>query len=98
AYVRSSVMIIIGGVTALVGFALVNVAIAFLISRLFQNTSLSQPVRYGLGFAITGLIYLVVGTVLIIIHKNKLAAQDMMPARSINELKKDRAKIGSGLE
>ena len=98
AYIRGSVMIVVGGVIGLVGFALLNVAIAFLMSTLFQNTGLSQPVRYSLGFAITALIYLVLGAVLIMINKNKLAAQGIMPTRSINELKKDKAQIESGLE
>jgi len=98
AYIRGSVMIVVGGVTALVGFALLNVAIAFLVSTLFQNSGLSQPVRYSLGFAITALLYLVLGAVLIIINKNKLAAQGILPTRTINELKKDKAQIERGLE
>ena len=44
-YIRSGVMILIGSVVALVGFALLNVAIAFLVSTLFGSTNLSQPAR-----------------------------------------------------
>lgn len=93
AYIRGTAMILIGAVAALVGFALFNVAIAFLVSTLFQNTGFSQPVRYGLGFAITALVYLAVGGILVIVNKNRMAAQELGPERTIAELKKDRERI-----
>ncbi len=93
AYIRGIATIVIGGVVVLVGFALINVALAFLISTLFQNTSLSQPARYGLGFAITALIYLIAGAALIIVSKNKLAAQEFGPERTMKELRRDKERI-----
>lgn len=93
AYIRASAMMITGAVAALVGFALLNTAAAFLISSLFQNTSLSQPARYGLGFAITSVIYLIGAGALILVGKNKLAAQAVIPQRTVAEFKKDKERI-----
>jgi hypothetical protein len=61
AYARGGVAIGVGSVIAAVGFALLNVGIGFLISALFENTQLSQPMKYALGFLITGAIYLLLG-------------------------------------
>ncbi len=93
AYLRGSVMILIGGIVAAVGFALLNIAIAFLVSALFNSTSLSQPIRYAIGFLITAAAYLVGGVVLIIVNKNKLAEQNLIPKRSVAELKKDKEML-----
>lgn len=93
AYVRGMVMILVGAVVALIGFALLNVAIAFLISTLFNGTTLSQPTRYGLGFIITAAVYLIIGVVLIVINKNKLAEQNLVPERSVAELERDKTVL-----
>ena len=90
AYIRGSVMIAIGGIVAAIGFALVNIAIAFGISTLFDPTQFSQPARYALGFIITGAIYLVIGGIIIVIMKNRLARRDLVPNRSVEELRKDK--------
>jgi len=45
-YARDGVMIGAGGIIAAVGFALLNVALAFGISTLFANTDLSQAAKY----------------------------------------------------
>ena len=92
-YLRGAVMIVIGAVLALMGFALLNVAVAFLIASLFENTSLSQPTRYGLGFGVAALIYLAFGAVLIVISKNKLARQQLVPPRTVAELKRDKRRL-----
>ena len=84
AYIRGGVMIAIGGVLA---------AIAFLISTLFENTSLSQPARYGIGFVITSLVYLAAGGALVVINKNRLAEQGLVPERTVAELKKDKERL-----
>src|SRR6187401_104325 len=60
AYVRGSIFIIAGGVVAVIGFALANIALAFLVSTLFANAGISQPARYALGFVVTGLAYLLI--------------------------------------
>jgi uncharacterized membrane protein YqjE len=93
AYTQQAMMMGVGGVIAAVGFALLNVAVAFLISVLFENTSLSQPVRYGLGFIITALLYLLIGGVIIFRAKDKMAKQTPLPDRSLKELEKDKEWI-----
>jgi uncharacterized membrane protein YqjE len=82
--------LIVGGVViATVGFALLNVAIAFFISLLFDGTHWSPAARYGLGFIITAVLYLVVGAIIIVTAKNRLAKQRLAP-RSATELRRDR--------
>jgi hypothetical protein len=82
-------LILVGVVTATVGFALLNVAIAFLISTLFNATQWSPAARYGLGFIIAALLYLVVGTIIIVVAKNRLAKQRVAP-KSAADLRRDR--------
>ena len=82
--------LILGGViVATVGFALLNVAIAFFISLLFDATQLTPAARYGLGFVITALLYLVMGAVIIVVAKNRLAKQRVAP-RTVAELRRDK--------
>ncbi len=90
AYVRGRVSIGVGGIIAAVGFSLLNVAIALLVSALFEKTLLSQPVKYALGFLITGMISLIIGAAVIIRARARLAKQSLVPERSIEELEKDK--------
>jgi uncharacterized membrane protein YqjE len=90
AYIRGGVLIGIGGVIAAVGFALLNVAIAFGVSTLFANTDLSQPAKYAIGFVITGVVYLVIGAIIVVVMKNRLAKHNPVPNRSVDELRKDK--------
>jgi uncharacterized membrane protein YqjE len=89
AYALGVVLVLIGVVIAIVGFALLNVAIAFWISMLFETTHWSPTARYGLGFVITALLYLLVGAIIVVIGKNRLAQQRLAP-KSAAELKRDR--------
>jgi len=89
AYVSGAVTIAIGGIIAALGFALLNIAVAFGVSILFEGT-LSPAARYAVGFAITGVVYLLVGGILVMAMKGRLAKQDMVPTRSIDELRKDK--------
>ena len=89
-YIRGGVMIAVGAVVALVGFALVNVAVAFGVSTLFADANLSQPARYALGFVITGGAYLLIGGITVLAMKSRLAKQDIVPNRSLDELRKDK--------
>ena len=82
-------LILGGGVIGAVGFALLNAGIAFLVSMLFDSTDLSPAVRYGLGFIIIALLYLIMGTIIILIGKSRLAKQKMIP-KSALELKRDK--------
>jgi uncharacterized membrane protein YqjE len=90
AYARRGALIGVGGIIATVGFALLNVALALGISTLFADTNLSQPAKYAVGFVITGLLYLVVGGVIISVMKNRLAKQNLVPNRTVEELRKDK--------
>jgi uncharacterized membrane protein YqjE len=90
AYARGGVAIGVGSVIAAVGFALLNVGIGFLISALFENTKLSQPMKYALGFLITAVIYLLVGGGVIVLIKKRLAGRGIVPERSLAELQKDK--------
>lgn len=93
AYVRGSIAIVAGGIVAAVGFALVNVALAFAVSTLFANLELSQAARYALGFVSTGLVYLVIGIIVIVVMKNRLARIGLIPRRTVNELERDKEWI-----
>ncbi|MDX6695071.1 MAG: putative Actinobacterial Holin-X, holin superfamily [Blastocatellia bacterium] len=95
AYISGGTKIGIGAIIAGVGFALLNVAIALLVASLLPETW-SQPVRYTAGFAITGLVYLLIGGVIIISVKNALAKRQLVPSRSVNELKRDKEWIQKG--
>jgi len=90
AYARGGVMIAVGGIVAAIGFALLNVALAFGISTLFGDTALSQPARYAIGFVTAGVLYLIVGTIIISAVKSKLAKQNLVPDRTVEELRKDK--------
>ena len=90
AYVRGAMVILAGGIVAAVGFALANVALAFLVSLLFADMTISQPARYALGFITTGIAYLVIGSVVILVTKNRLARQGLVPQRTVNELERDK--------
>jgi hypothetical protein len=94
-YVRRGVTIAAGGVITMVGFALFNIALAFFISTLFAGADLSQSTRYGLGFLTTGLIYLMIGGVIVTVTKHRLAAQGIIPEGSAKEFAKDKQLLKS---
>ena len=89
AYVHYGALIGVGGVIAAIGFALLNVAVAFGISALMP-ADWSQPTRYAVGFVLTGIIYLVVGGIIVMAMKNRLAKRPFVPERSVEELRKDK--------
>jgi uncharacterized membrane protein YqjE len=93
AYVRGSIAILAGAVVATVGFALLNVALAFGITTLLASLDITQPAKYALGFVITGVIYLALGGIAIVLAKNRLARQGLMPKQTIRELEKDKEWI-----
>jgi len=90
AYARSITMIAIGAVIATIGFALLNVAIAFAVSTLFAQANFSQPASYALGFVVTGAFYVLVGAILVMLMKGRLAKQELVPQRTVAELRKDK--------
>ena len=89
-YARSGAMIAVGGIIAAIGFALLNVALAFGISTLFADTALSQPARYVIGFVTAGVLYLIVGGIIISAMRNRLAKTPLIPNRTVEELRKDK--------
>ena len=90
AYAAGVMLVIAGAVVAIVGFALLNVAIAFLISLFFDAANWSPAAKYGAGFIITAFIYLVIGAVVLIVGKDRLARQRIIPKRTAMELKRDK--------
>ena len=89
-YAAGASLMVGGAVVGVIGFALTNVGIAFFVSMLFDSADLSQAVRYGLGFVITALLYLVIGATIILVAKRRLAKQRIIPQRSALELKRDK--------
>ncbi len=94
-YARNGAFTAVGAMVALIGFALVNVAVAFFISNFFANGSATTverftPTSYGLGFLITGILYVVIGGVIVLVMKNKLAAYNPVPTRTLEEIRKDK--------
>jgi uncharacterized membrane protein YqjE len=89
-YLRGAIMIVSGIVVLVIGFALLNVAIAFLVAMAFESMHMSQPARYALGFFITAVLYLVAGTVVVVKAKNRIAKQGIVPPRTAHELERDK--------
>ncbi|HEV2835643.1 MAG TPA: phage holin family protein [Pyrinomonadaceae bacterium] len=97
AYARGAAMIGFGAVIATIGFALLNVAIAFAVSTLFAQANFSQPASYALGFVATGVFYLLVGGIVVLVMKNRLAKQKLVPPITVQELRKDKQWLKSEL-
>jgi uncharacterized membrane protein YqjE len=94
-YTRAVAAIAVGAVIATIGFGLINVAIAFAISTLFASANLSQPATYALGFVITGVVYLIIGGIVVLAMKSRLAKQEIMPPMTVQELRKDKQWLKS---
>lgn len=90
AYARGAAMIAFGAAIATVGFALLNVAVAFAVSTLFAQANFSQPASYALGFLVTGGFYVIVGAIVVFAMKNRLSHRNPMPQRTVEELRKDK--------
>lgn len=88
-FIHSGVAIAIGAVITVVGFALVNVAVALGVATLFANTNFSQAAQYGLGFVITGALYVFLGSIIVMAMKSRLARQKIVPPRTVAEIRKD---------
>jgi len=90
AFLRAGIVIAIAAMVALLGFALASVALALGISTLLANTALTTPARYGLGFVIVGAVYLIAGTITVLVMKGRLSKQSLLPNRSVDEFRKDK--------
>jgi uncharacterized membrane protein YqjE len=94
-YARNGAFTAVGAMVALIGFALLNVAVAFFISNFFANDAATTaerftPTSYGLGFLITGVLYIVIGGVIVLVMKNRLAAYNPVPTSTLDEIRKDK--------
>jgi uncharacterized membrane protein YqjE len=89
-YAGGAALIVGGAAVGVIGFALLNVGVAFFVSMLFDSANLSPAIRYGLGFVITALLYLVIGIISIRVAKSRLAKQRIIPEKSALELKRDK--------
>jgi uncharacterized membrane protein YqjE len=89
-FARAGTMVALGALVAAIGFALVNVAVALGVSILFADTNLPGPAKYALGFVITGFFYLVVGGLVISVMKSRLNRLEVVPNRTVEELRKDK--------
>jgi len=95
-YARNGAFTAVGAMIALIGFALANVAVAFFIANFFASDSAGAvaqkfgPTSYGLGFLITGVVYIVVGLAIVLVMKNKLANHNPAPTTTIEEIRKDK--------
>ena len=96
-YARSGIMIGVGGIIAAIGFALLNVAVAFGISILLAGADLSQPAKYAIGFLSAGVLYLIIGGIIVSTMKNRLAKQSLVPDRTVAELRKDKVWLKNEL-
>jgi len=83
----------VGAIIVAVGFALTNIAFSFLVATLLSNSQLSQPARYGIGFLITGCIYLLAGGTIMAVTKKRLNAGELVPRRSLAELENDKQLV-----
>ncbi|MDQ2854821.1 MAG: phage holin family protein, partial [Acidobacteriota bacterium] len=88
-FIRGGVLIAIGGVIATIGFVLVNVAVALGVATLFAASNFTPAAQYALGFVITGAFYLLVGGIIVLAMKARLARQSVVPPRTVEELRKD---------
>jgi len=89
-FLRAGITIAIGAIVALIGFALASVALALGISTQLAGTTLTTPGRYGLSFVIVGVVYLIVGTIIALVMKGRLAKQSLVPNRTVDEFRKDK--------
>jgi uncharacterized membrane protein YqjE len=95
-YARNGAYTAVGAMVALIGFALVNVAIAFFISNAFGSNAPGAvaekfgPTSYGLGFLITGVVYMVIGGIVVLVMKKRLADYNPVPTTTLDEIRKDK--------
>ena len=97
AYVRDGVAIGVGGIFAVIGLALLSVAVSFLVASQFGDLGLSPPVRHALAFLVTAFLCLAVGSAIVIRATMRWGRKGLIPVRSLRELVKDRRWLGRQL-
>jgi uncharacterized membrane protein YqjE len=93
AYVRGALALAVGGLVAAIGFALLNIAFAFLLAHALTPTYLAVPLRFALGFVLLGVPYLLIGIGLVVRAERRVANVEPLPEASLGELEKDRAAL-----
>jgi hypothetical protein len=94
---RAAGRVSVGSVIVVMGFALLNVGIGFLVAALFEGTHLSPSVKYSLGFLVSGVLYLLLGGGIVLVYKHRLAGHGIVPERSVAELQKDKQWLKNDL-
>ena len=95
-YARNGAFTAVGAMIALIGFALANVAVAFFIANFFGSDAAGAvaqkfgPTSYGLGFLITGVVYIIIGLAIVLVMKSRLANYNPAPTTTIEEIRKDK--------
>ncbi|MBC7930540.1 MAG: phage holin family protein [Rubrivivax sp.] len=93
-YARNGALTAVGAMVGLIGFALANVALAFFIANFFGSDVAAAerfgPTAYGFGFLITGVVYMIIGGIIVVVMKNKLAAYNPVPTTTLDEIRKDK--------
>jgi hypothetical protein len=90
AYARGVTMIAVGAVIATIGFALLNVAIAFAVSTLFAQANFSQPGQLRSRFRRNRRFLCFGGRDRRDADEEPAAKQDLVPQRTVAELRKDK--------
>ena len=97
AFLKAGIGIAVAAIVALLGFALVSVAAADGIATLLTNNGFSQTGASALGFVIVGLVYVIVGSIVGLIMKSRLSKQSLVPNRTVDEFRKDKAWLKNEL-
>jgi uncharacterized membrane protein YqjE len=84
---RGTGMMVAGGVLAVLGLSLINIALGFFLARIFP---FSQTVNFGLGFLSLSLIYVVAGIVVLMIGKKRFNETPKVPEKTIEDFKRDK--------
>lgn len=87
-YMRGGIFLGVSAIVASVGFILFNIAVGFFLSTLFNFAD--TRLNYAMGFLSIGVLYLVVGGIVMVVAKGRLNAINPLPERSIQEFRKDK--------
>ena len=92
AVARRGMLMVLGGVLACVGFALLCISLGFAVAILLP-ADLGQPARYALGFAALALAALSIGVIVAWKSYRKLRRGSIHPERSMKALEEDKQWI-----
>lgn len=93
AIARQGMLMVLGGVLACVGFALLCLSLGFAVAILLP-ADLGQPARYAIGFAALALAALLIGVIVAWTSYRKMRQGSIRPERSLKALEEDKRWIG----